>query len=56
MLRHHNPAKPDHSIKKIIKKTNFAGHVLCQFVTQAIGIIVFIEFIIIADIRTCINF
>jgi hypothetical protein len=20
MLRHHNPAKPDHSIKKIIKK------------------------------------
>ena len=31
MLRHHSPTKSSHRIKK---KKNFAGHVLCQFVTQ----------------------
>jgi hypothetical protein len=34
MLKHHFPAKFGHSIKK----KNFAGHVLGQFVTPAIGV------------------
>ena len=33
MLKHHFPAKFGHSIKQ-----NFAGHVLGQFVTRAIGV------------------